>query len=845
MFSLELERYAQRAWENTPGPLPELEGLSAEEAVLCKLAYGTLPASDTASLSLDTILGFVRHGLFLRKNSPFCRELPEDYFLHFVFYPRINSENLEDCRGFFYRQLVSRVEGLEETEAILEINRWCAEQVTYQASNDRTESPLTAYRSGVARCGEESTFAVTALRSVGIAARQIYVPFWAHCDDNHAWVEVYANGRWHFLGACEPEPVLDRGWFTDAASRAPLACYRRFFDFAGPGMAAEQCIARQGCCLLYNVIDHYAPASDLTIRVYDTDGMPIQGAKVDLYVVNTAAFCSVASLSSDSEGQCRIRLGNVSIHIEAWTETGYGTADITISGRTDVAVPLAVLDAGAPAVSFDCYAPPASPVNRTVLTLAQQAENNAVLARCTEARTARIQGYYLPEYDALDADWQEILHLAAGNAAELYSLYQNAATEERSVYKAMLRSMETKDYRDTPAALLQDHLRAAWPFRDAPHFAEEILCPRLHNEMLECWRGPIAAAFTDAQKECFVRDPRALMTYIDTNYTDGDLRYYPTLSMQPTVALTLGHTDARGRRLLFVAVLRTLGVPARINPTDERAEFFRDGAYHSAAAASAPTAALRLIPQEGKRFIYANNFSLSRLEGQGYLPLNYQNSADPFSLTAAPGEYRLLTSNRLPNGSQQCHLTHFTLHRDETVQLPLALREPAPEEMLGSSAVDAFHLHTAEGNEIPSSELLQGPTVLVYLDVSKEPTEHILNEIISAASALRQRLRHGLRLIYVLRKEGDRSDPTLQKALAAVPEAQIYYDSFSSDATMLARKLFLEPGIWPLLLLTDASHQGYYGTCGYQVGTLELTLKLVDCIQHAACTKVSCSQLPE
>ena len=465
-----------------------------------------------------------------------------------------------------------------------------------------------------------------------------------------------------------------------------------------------------------------------------------------------------------------------------------------------------------------------------MLTPAQQAENNAVLARCTEARTARIQGYYLPEYDALDADWQEILHLAAGNAAELYSLYQNAATEERSVYKAMLRSMETKDYRDTPAALLQDHLRAAWPFRDAPHFAEEILCPRLHNEMLECWRGPIAAAFTDAQKECFARDPRALMTYIDTNYTDGDLRYYPTLSMQPTVALTLGHTDARGRRLLFVAVLRTLGVPARINPIDERAEFFRDGAYHSAAAASAPTAALHLIPQEGKRFVYANNFSLSRLEVQGYLPLNYQNSADPFSLTAAPGEYRLLTSNRLPNGSQQCHLTQFTLHRDETVQLPLVLREPAPEEMLGSSAVDAFRLHTAEGNEIPSSELLQGPTVLVYLDVSKEPTEHILNEIISAASALRQRLRHGLRLIYVLRKEGDRSDPTLQKALAAVPEAQIYYDSFSSDATMLARKLFLEPGIWPLLLLTDASHRGYYGTCGYQVGTLELTLKLADCM---------------
>ena len=41
MFSLELERYAQQAWENTPGPLPAWEGRSAEEAGVCKLGCGT------------------------------------------------------------------------------------------------------------------------------------------------------------------------------------------------------------------------------------------------------------------------------------------------------------------------------------------------------------------------------------------------------------------------------------------------------------------------------------------------------------------------------------------------------------------------------------------------------------------------------------------------------------------------------------------------------------------------------------------------------------------------------------------------------------------------------------
>ena len=26
--------------------------------------------------------------------------------------------------------------------------------------------------------------------------RQVYTPRWAHTDDNHAWVEAWADGRW-------------------------------------------------------------------------------------------------------------------------------------------------------------------------------------------------------------------------------------------------------------------------------------------------------------------------------------------------------------------------------------------------------------------------------------------------------------------------------------------------------------------------------------------------------------------------------------------------------------------------------------------------------------------------
>lgn len=826
MFSQQLDNYVDKIWQTAPACVPSLEGLTEEEALLCRLAYGTLPASD-ALVPLEVMLDYVRHALFLRRESPFARDIPEDLFLHFVFYPRINSEDLSPCRSFFYDLLKSRIQGLCQEGAILEINRWCAEQVTYQASNDRTESPLTAYFSGIGRCGEESTFAVSVLRSAGIPARQIYVPFWAHCDDNHAWVEVFSQGKWHFLGACEPEPILNRGWFTDASSRAPVVCYREFFDF--PAKAENACINRDGCCALYNVTSHYAPVSKLTIAAAYGDGAPAVGVQVVLSVVNMAAFSTVARLTTDEKGICSIDVGRVTLHAEVWTEAGCASENITVNEDCQLTLTIQPEPETEELLYFDCFAPAAVPLNRTVLTAQQQKENDEMLSRCASIRRQRIDGYYLSEYDALPQRWQKILHLAAGNADELFRLYQQANQQERSLYLSMLEAMEEKDCRDTPASLLQKHLHCAMPYRGRPHFVEEILCPRLQHEMLECWREPIEKFFTETQKKSFAAKPESLMDYLNLNFTNGNLRYYSALSVQPTASLKLGHTDEKGRRLLFVAVMRTLGVPSRLNPCDGSAEYYRDGVYHRVSSA-APAAQLELLPEAGKRFVYGCHYALSRKTPNGYQPLQSFNS-DSFEFSLMPGDYRLLTTTRMPNGSQQCILSRFRLAAGEKRSVPLRLREPSPEEMLGSGAVEPFALQSENGQLVPSSQLLRGKTVLIYLDVRKEPTEHILNEIIAGAEAVRQRIASGMKLIFVLHAPSEKEDPTLQQALSAVPEAETYYDSIPSDATMLARKLFLEPGTWPLLLLSDETHRGYYGTCGYQVGTLELTLKLADCIE--------------
>lgn len=98
--------------------------------------------------------------------------------MNYILDHRVNEEEVLPCRSFFWNELKDRIEGKNAKDAAIEVNYWCAEEATYHSGDDRTLPALTVYRRGYGRCGEESVFLVNALRSVGIPARQVYVPRW-------------------------------------------------------------------------------------------------------------------------------------------------------------------------------------------------------------------------------------------------------------------------------------------------------------------------------------------------------------------------------------------------------------------------------------------------------------------------------------------------------------------------------------------------------------------------------------------------------------------------------------------------------------------------------------------
>lgn len=267
--------------------------------------YAYMTPGDIADYSGEFYLKNVRLALQDRKQTTWGAQIPDLIFRHFVLPVRVNNENLDNAREVFRQELMPRVEKLSMYDAVLEVNHWCHEKVVYTPTDSRTSAPLATVKTAYGRCGEESTFLVAALRAVGIPARQVYTPRWAHTDDNHAWVEAWVDGKWYFLGACEPEPVLNLGWFNAPASRGMLMHTKVFGAYNGP----EDVMKTTANYTEINIIDNYAQSAPVTVTVVDSLGKAVEGARVEFKLYNYAEFYTVASKTTDVSGKASLSAG--------------------------------------------------------------------------------------------------------------------------------------------------------------------------------------------------------------------------------------------------------------------------------------------------------------------------------------------------------------------------------------------------------------------------------------------------------------------------------------------------------------------------------------------------------
>ncbi len=823
-------------------------GLTRMETDAMKFILAYAPLSDLADYDGSYFLSQVRTTLRAREEMPWGKSIPEEVFLHFILPVRVNNENLDTFRSGMYEELKARVKGMNLHDAALEVNHWCHEKVTYKGSDERTSSPLASMRTSWGRCGEESTFTVAALRTVGIPARQVYTPRWAHVDDNHAWVEVWVNGKWYFMGACEPDAELNMGWFAESAKRTMLVHTRAYGYYLG----SEPVIDRQERFAELNLIGNYAPCTDLKVTVTDQNNKPVPDAKVEYRLYNYAEFFPIARSKTDKDGKTSVRMGLGDILV--WAGKDKQTAWKKVNVKETSSVTLA-LSSQVPLgkTEFLDIVPPSIP---------EPVETNVKGQEANKARFEKeneIRNRYMATFR--DTAWMEafavnnglpkdstvvLFQKACGNWMEVSKCLEKTAKTERGTMMGLLFTLTDKDIRDLHADVILDHL-AQRPKNLYPSLKDEgkdlylwyVISPRIDNEGLRPWRAFLSKEFSSLKITTDETGVQKLISWMKGNIQmDAVSNLHSRAPLSPRGMVQLKTGDARSGNILFVAVCRSLGIAARVNPVTKEANYYLNNQWNTvkweqSQTAAAPQGYLHLLSGNTRLDPkYTRHFTISRLQ-EGTLKL-YEFTEDmklsefPDRIALEAGTYLLTTGNRMTDGGVLSSLTFFEVTKDQLTDLLVTIREPSLEmPSLAPVNLKDFIFTLPLSPDAKESQIFTAkqPMILVWIESDQEPSRHVLVDIPLAKDALEAWKG---RIVFLLKDEEKTPLPeeSLRKKLPA--NSVFVKDENNALLSFLIKQSGKSiSGRLPLIIYLDHKGKSWLVSEGYTIGIGDVLTRMV------------------
>lgn len=760
-----------------------LAPLTADENDALTFLYRYMPLPDMTGYGFGYWLANVRKTLETRASSSW--DVPEREFRHFVLPLRVNNEALDDFRTLYADLLAARVKGMNAGEAALEVNHWCHEMATYAPSDARTLPPTGTIKAGLGRCGEESVLAVAALRAAGIPARQVYTPRWAHTDDNHAWVEVYIDGKWHFMGACEPEPVLDLAWFNAPASRAMLLHTLAFGDYDGP----EDVIRRTRSFTEINVIKSYIPTRRTSVRVIGRDGKPVAGARVEFKIYNYAEFYTVARPLTDSCGIARLDTGLGDILVWGYKDGSFGIGKAS-GEMTEIVLDHRIGETFGMDVTI---VPPAENPIPSSATEEQITRNNTRLAHEDSLRNARPKG----------------------NDDVLESFRKRHGGENA---EALLASLPIKDLGDISADVLEEAIGHC-----DGKFRKYRDCPRISTE-------PLLPYFTELDAAIDASEPQEIIGWISKKIRIDDASNPQNIKIPPVTVLKSGICDSRSREVFFVAACRSKGIEARIDEITGKTQYLEtDGWKDVKWTEEAPAVALKGHVTASykpvawlKNPLYYRHFTLSRIDGgsAGLLTFDEDEEIGYDEILAKPYEteegYHLLTSGiRLADGSVNAHLEFFNVRHDSLTVVPLVLNSQSGRvAVIGN--IDAENKFLPDGREEETSILSttgRGYFAIAVIGNFAEPSIHALRQL----SSLSEELNAWGRTLIVLSPDNGRCGRYLK------PLNNVAYgnDTDGKIAGMIYEGCKPDAKRQPVIIIADSFGRVVYFSQGYNTSLAE------------------------
>ena len=831
----------------TQEPKQEFKQEAFTEEKALEFLYQYMPLGDSVDYPLEYHQASIHLAFRAKEEMPWGKDIPEREFKHFVLPARVNNENLDAFRSTYYEELKARVKDLSLYDAVLEVNHWCHEHVNYKGSDSRTSAPMATIKTSWGRCGEESTLLVTALRTVGIPARQVYTPRWAHCDDNHAWVEAWVDGGWHFLGACEPEPVLDLGWFNEPASRTLLLHTRVFGDYDGP----EEVISRNNNYTEINVVDNYGKTAKTTFTVVDEDGKPQGNLPVEFKIYNYAEFCTVVTKNTDENGQTWLTSGLGNMMAYASKNGKFGFQVFKAGEQDNVTITLNHNTDDTDTFEYDMVPPTPTSILPEV-TPEMRAENdrrinyedslrNAYIAACKKTQQELIANTGNKTLCRIyEKTWGNY-----NNIAEFVSYAQEKQQETKAVN--LLQNLSDKDLRDIELDVLKDHLDHTLGLEQSAismppeHYAKYILSPRISNEMIVPWRQTLTGFFAEEERPQYHNDPSRLVDWVKKNISVDDDLNPQRIPISPLGVLSARKADRHSRDIFFVAMARSLGIAAQINPVNGNVQYYLDNQWVKADFEAAEPKnkatgflSLNYMPNESTQNPkYYTHFSIKKFNGKSFQLLAYDAqdpgiddgmtlSSFPHPTPLEPGYYILTGGTRLSDGTALTHSTFFTIREGETTTVNLVLRQPKTHvNILGTLDIDLGYTLPETGEHQTLLLENEQPVIIGWLDQGSEPTTHAMQDISTFADTFEQK---NIPMLFLFQSKNEYQKFVLNK-FNTLPKGIRYGIGDPSFFEKVINNFNLTENQLPVFIIEKPNKEVVFLSQGYTIGLGEQLLK--------------------
>ncbi|MED5018923.1 Ig-like domain-containing protein, partial [Paenibacillus chibensis] len=678
----------------------------------------------------------------------------------------------------------------------------------------------------------------------------VYTPRWAHCDDNHAWVEAWADGTWYYIGACEPEARLNQGWFSPPARRAMLINTRIYADYPGP----EDITLADEWFTEINLLENYAPTRTITVVAKDEHGNPVSGAEVRFELYNMAEFYPIAAIPTNERGEASFKTGFGDLLIRAVHEGKWGELKITVAkqDRFEIVIDQSRQPAGT--LDMDMVPPPEREGDAAEpLSEQKTARHNERIEEGTRIRTGyeetfltEAQAAELAAETGLPADrvWN-MLRKARGNSREIASFLRERSAEHGDWPLRLLETLNEKDLVDTFREALDDHLIGSLTQRGEHSedvFAQYVLCPRVLHEMIVPYKRFFQEAFTDAEAAAFKTNPSALVRRLEGGYGLWEDLQNLKGRGNPVGTFKLMRGDQVSLDILFVSVCRSWGIPARLHPSELKPQYMAGGDWVDAMFAGAepreeegakPQGLLRLLPDPeaapgAPAASYEENFTFARLENGVYKTLIYPYAKkdvydEPFEVE--PGAYRITSGVRLKDGTVKARFAYADVHAGEQTEVVLTFR-PAKQEIPVLGSVNRTVAVTAlDGTSLALAELLgERGAVVAWIEPEREPTKHLFREIGELAEPF---AALGAPIVLLI---GDKEWTASFDAahIPNLPQQTVFVrdSAYAALPDLIMQTPAHEAG-FPHLFVLDEQDQIRYTASGYKIGTGKEALQVL------------------